>query len=220
MSSSARVLALVLAGVLSLVALGCTSARIAISEQFGYAKREQLVDQVQKARDEQEEAKDQFVSALEAFSAVTDFEGGALERVYSRLNRELKRSQDQADDVRGRIATVRQVGDALFGEWERELGDYQSEAFRSRSEQQLRETRSRYGQLLAAMERAAGKMDPVLAAFGDQVLFLKHNLNARAIASLGDDLGTLEADVAALISDMERSIEEANAFIESLESPV
>ena len=56
-------------------------------------------------------------------------------------------------------------------------------------------------------------MDPVLTVFHDRVLFLKHNLNARAIAALGSETADLESDVAALIAEMERSIAEADAFI-------
>jgi hypothetical protein len=61
-------------------------------------------------------------------------------------------------------------------------------------------------------------MKPVLAAFKDHVLFLKHNLNAQAIASLKGELDTIEDSVAALVFDMEKSIKEANEFIEQMDS--
>ncbi|MEM9082110.1 MAG: DUF2959 domain-containing protein [Planctomycetota bacterium] len=199
-------------------AVGCASAKIAISERFGYAKREQLVDTVQEARDEQEEAKEQFDSALEAFAAVTQFDGGNLESLYSKLNRELKRSESRASDVYGRIDAVKAVGESLFREWEKELDQYASADLRAASEQSFRKTRLRYNELVAAMERAASKMQPVLTAFKDQVLFLKHNLNARAIASLETSLDSLSSDVEALIAEMEASIAEANAFIAEMDA--
>jgi hypothetical protein len=61
-------------------------------------------------------------------------------------------------------------------------------------------------------------MDPVLATFHDQVLFLKHNLNARAIASLDTTNNTLQADISRLIADMEASIKESESFIKSLKA--
>ena len=67
------------------------------------------------------------------------------------------------------------------------------------------------------MKQASGKMDPVLSAFHDQVLFLKHNLNAQAIASLQTTAAGIEQDVAALIKDMENSIKEADAFINQMD---
>ena len=61
-------------------------------------------------------------------------------------------------------------------------------------------------------------MDPVLQAFRDQVLFLKHNLNARAIASLESTVGAIEGDVQSLIDELGRSIREADAFLDTLEA--
>jgi len=60
------------------------------------------------------------------------------------------------------------------------------------------------------------KIDPVLTAFRDQVLFLKHNLNARALAALQNELDAIQTDVASLIREMEASIAEANAFIDAM----
>ena len=59
-------------------------------------------------------------------------------------------------------------------------------------------------------------MDPVLTLFRDQVLFLRHNLNARAIGSLETELNDIERATANLIGEMERSIAEASRFIDAL----
>ncbi len=56
-------------------------------------------------------------------------------------------------------------------------------------------------------------MDPVLATMKDHVLFLKHNLNARALGSLEGTADTLQRDVNRLIKDMEAAISEADKFI-------
>jgi hypothetical protein len=80
------------------------------------------------------------------------------------------------------------------------------------------ETKDRYADLISAMRRAEVKMEPVLQSFGDQVLFLKHNLNAKAITSLQGSLASIESDVGILIRDMETSIAEADAFIASMET--
>lgn len=205
-----------LAITVGMLAAGCASTGIAIKEQFGYAKREQLVDRVQDARDGQEEAKEQFASALEEFLAVTEVDGGELEKQYNRLRKDFERCEDQADDVRDRIRSVERVADALFKEWQRELDQYSSENLRRASEQQLLDTQRQYDRLIGAMRSAEDSMAPVLSAFGDQVLFLKHNLNARAIASLQDNVFELQTDVSRLIEEMEASIAEANTFIEEM----
>ena len=66
------------------------------------------------------------------------------------------------------------------------------------------------------MKRAERKLDPVLNAFRDRVLFLKHNLNAQAIASLRTNRKAIESDIAALVGDMNRSIAEADRFIKTM----
>ncbi|MFK7884307.1 MAG: DUF2959 domain-containing protein [Phycisphaerales bacterium] len=196
--------------------VGCASTSMAVKEKFGYAKREQLVDEVKDARDEQQQAKNQFASTLEEFKALTGFEGGDLEKKYNTLNKQLDRSRSQADDVRGKIKSVERIATAMFREWEQELTQYSSDTLRTASAEQLQLTRSRYNQLLDAMKSAESRMDPVLAAFNDQVLFLKHNLNARAIASLESTVTELEGEITRLIDEMNISIDEANAFIEGM----
>lgn len=195
---------------------GCSSTGIAIREQLGYAKREQLTDKVAATRDSQEAAKKQFESALAEFMAVTGATGGELEAKYKKLDAAYKRSEDRASAVRSRITETDRVADALFSEWKRELGQYNDPALRASSERQLADTQARYGQLIGAMKSAASKMDPVLSAFKDRVLFLKHNLNAQAVASLQANAAQIQGDVSSLIRDMESSIAEANAFIEQM----
>jgi Skp family chaperone for outer membrane proteins len=200
-----------------LVTVGCSSAKIAALESLGYAKREQLVSRVDDARDSQVKAKKQFESALAEFLAVT---GGAetrdLESRYARLRSSFERSEDRAEDVRSRISEVERVSEALFKEWRRELDEYSNESMRSASSQQLDETRGQYDRLISVMKSASSRMDPVLAAFKDQVLFLKHNLNARAIASLQGTAATIQTDVSGLVREMEASINEADAFIKQM----
>jgi hypothetical protein len=197
---------------------GCSSTSMAIKEKFGYAKREQLVDKVESARDGQQEAKQQFESALQEFLSVTGTSGGDLEAKYNKLKKEYERSESRASTVRSRIADVERVGEALFKEWKQELGQYSNESLRRASEQQLSTTRGQYDKLVGVMKAASGKMDPVLTAFKDQVLFLKHNLNAQAISSLQTTATQIQGDVSALVRDMEASIAEANSFIQQMQA--
>lgn len=192
---------------------GCQTAYYNTMERIGYDKREILVDRIQGARDEQEAAKEQFASALDQFTAVVHVEGGQLERQYRKLENALESSEYRAQQVRERIDKVEDVAEALFDEWSAELNEYESVNLRRQSEQQLRETRSRYERLMAAMRKAESRIEPVLVPMRDHVLFLKHNLNARAVASLEDELATIEIDVGALLKEMEAAIAEADTFI-------
>ena len=195
---------------------GCQRTYYSTMEKFGKHKRDILVDRVTEARDSQEEAKDQFKSALEQFTEVLNFQGGELEDQYKKLNAEYEKSQDKAEAVGKRIDNVKSVAKALFKEWRSELEEYSNDSLRQASEKKLVKTQQRYDELISAMERAESKINPVLTAFKDQVLFLKHNLNAQAIASLQDELGTMENNITSLIKEMEKSIAEANDFINAM----
>ncbi|PLX90218.1 MAG: DUF2959 domain-containing protein [Desulfuromonas sp.] len=200
----------------ALVVTACSSAQYAVMEKFGVHKREILVDRVEDARDSQKEAKEQFASALEEFSAVLKFQGGDLEKKYNKLNNVLGKSEDRAEDVSERIDNVEDVAEALFEEWQDEIKLYSSDSLRRSSAQKLKATRSHYQKLMAAMRRAEAKIKPVLDPLRDQVLYLKHNLNAQAIASLQGELGRVESDVAQLLREMDAAIREADLFIDKL----
>jgi hypothetical protein len=200
----------------SLTALGCQSVYYDAMEKMGYHKRDLMVSNVEKARDAQQEAKEQFKSALDRFTTVLNINGGELQDKYDTLNTEYEKSEAKAQAVRDRIASVEDVSAALFKEWEAELQEYSSASLRQNSQKKLTQTRTQYAQLIKAMKRAETKMDPVLAKFKDQVLFLKHNLNAQAIASLKNELVSVEGNIGSLIKEMETSIKEADSFIASM----
>lgn len=206
-------------GVAVLLLLGCQSAYYTTLEKLGYHKRDILVSRVQDARDSQQEAKEQFQSALDKFSSVVQVRGGELQDTYNQLKAELDKSEAQAETVRNRIIAVEDVAEALFDEWQAELAQYTNDRLRRASAQQLAQTRQHYEPLMGAMKRAEAKIEPVLAVFRDHVLFLKHNLNAQAIASLQQELVSVETDVAALVRDMEASIAEADAFLKTMAEP-
>jgi ElaB/YqjD/DUF883 family membrane-anchored ribosome-binding protein len=198
-------------------AAACQSMYYGALEKFGIEKREILVDRVQDGREAQAEAKEEFQSALAAFKAATGFAGAELEELYDELSAHHQDCSSRVERVRSEIASIEDVAEALFDEWSDELDQYQSAELRRQSEETLRDTERRYGELIAAMRRAESKMEPVLQAFGDRVLFLKHNLNAQAVASLSKNLAGVELDVQKLVAEMEASIAEADAFVAAMQ---
>ncbi|HET6676529.1 MAG TPA: DUF2959 domain-containing protein [Nitrospiraceae bacterium] len=202
---------------IALVLPGCDTIYLGAMEKMGYAKRDILSSRVKAARDAQEEAKQEIQSALEEFGKVVNFSGGDLEATYKKLNGELESSEERAEAVRKRIDDVESVGDALFNEWKKELDQYSSKSLRQKSEAKYTQTKSRYGEMLAAMKKAEKRIDPVLRPLRDQVLYLKHNLNAQALSSLKGELVKVDAQVDQLVKDMNRSIAEADKFIQGLE---
>lgn len=206
-----------LAIVLSIFTLtGCQSAYYSAMEQVGYHKRDIMVDRVEDAKESQQDAQQEFSSALEALSALTNFDGGELEAVYNQINDKYQDSEQAAQKVRDRIAAIEDVSDALFAEWQDELELYTSAKLKRSSEQKLKETKQSYNTMLSAMKRAEQKMTPVLNTLRDNTLYLKHNLNASAIGSLQGEFTSLEQDIQFAIEQMNAAIAESDKFLQKL----
>jgi len=195
----------------------CDTAYINAMDKMGYAKRDLLSSRVKSARDAQAEAKKDIQSALDQFGQVVAYQGGDVEATYQKLKSELQSSEDSAETVRNRIEAVENVADSLFAEWKAELGQYSNADLRRKSESKLSQTKNRYNDMLAAMKRAEQRIDPVLRPLRDHVLYLKHNLNARALAAMKGELLKVDAQVDQLVREMNRSIAEADKFIQTME---
>lgn len=206
--------------VLGIVVLlsACQSTYYSAMEKIGIPKREIMVSRVEAAQESQEEAKEEFRSALEAFQSVVGSPGTSLQRQYDRLQDAYDDSLESAEAVSDRIESIENVSEALFEEWQQELALYTNAELRRKSQQQLSATQRNYRQLISGMRRAEKSMQPVLNTFRDQTLFLKHNLNAQSIASLKTELASVQQNVDQLVIEMEKSIAEAQAFISLLQS--
>lgn len=200
----------------AIVLTGCTSLYYAGMEKLGKEKRDILVQRVLDGKKDQEKAKEQLKTTLEAFQQLTGFDGGNLEKTYKKLNGSLEDAQSRAKDLTDRVASIDKVAGDLFAEWEKEIGEMKNGELRNKSRRILRDTKLRHQQYMQKMRATEKKIAPVLQAFHDQVTFLKHNLNAKAIGSLKNTSAKLDTDVAALITDIESSIAEADSFIQSL----
>jgi len=196
---------------------GCKSTYYAAYEKFGVYKRDLLKKRVVAARDDQQAASEQFKDALTKLKEVYQFEGGKLEQAYRDLDSEYKQSEERAAAVRKRIADVETVGSDLFKEWEQEIKEITTPSLADSSRRQLRETRARFDPMVKALKRAERSMQPVLTKLHDEVLYLKHNLNAAAIASLRSEATNIQTEISSLIADMNASIAKADEFIKTME---
>lgn len=204
---------------IALVSTSCSTVYYGAMEKVGVHKREIMVSRVKKARSSEQDAKRVFNSALDEFISVTDYKGGNLEKQYAKVNKAYLSSEKQAAVVKSRHDDVANVSKALFKEWKKEISQYDSPEFQAESTRQYDLAQARYKILIAAMRRAEKSLDPVLRKFRDHNLFLKHNLNSRAISSLDGQVQTTRIEVRRLISEMERAIDEADSFIQQLEQP-
>ena len=195
---------------------GCDTATYKVKEKFGIEKRDTLVGRVKSVAKSQEKTKEEFEDALEVFLSVVEVEGGDLLDSYNRLNKAYVRADKKAQEVRERVVKVKRVARDLFREWEGELNTYSDNQLRILGKQKLNDTRQKYAVLVSKMDAAVASMNPVLRTYNDRVLYLKHNLNARAITGLNSETAIIEADVARLIIEMQHSISAADVFIQEM----
>ncbi len=197
---------------------GCATVEYKALEKVGIQKRDILVHRIEKAKEAQQDTKAQVVSAYQRLKELVSVDDGGLEARYKKMAKAVARSEKQVRELDDRIAAVDKVAGDLFQEWEDELSLYSNPNLRDASARNLRTTKARYAVLIRRMRSARARIDPVLYVLQDQTLYLKHNLNARAVSSLQGEVTRIQDKVAALVSEMERSINEAEQFVNDVKT--
>ena len=195
---------------------GCRGTYYATMDKFGVYKRDLLKKRVVAARDEQKAAGEQFKDAMTRLKELYGFDGGKLEKAYTDLQKEYEHCAGKAEDVRKRIKDMEAVAGDLFTEWEKEIKEISTPSLQEGSRKQLTATRAKYESLHDALRKAEQSMAPVLKQFKDHVLYLKHNLNAQAIASLKGEATNIQTEISRLLQQMNTSIAQADEFIKTL----
>lgn len=193
-----------------------SSAQYSAWESVGVEKRDLFKRKISNVKDDQEDTGEAFKDALTKLKEVYAFDGGNLEREYNKLNNSFEEAQEESTEVSASISKLNEVAQDLFVEWEGELQDIKTADLRRKSARQLNETKTKYKTLHQHLKSSENKMSPVLARLKDQVLFLKHNLNAKAIGGLKTEGDKIEDDIEALLNDMNKSTKEAEEFIKNL----
>jgi predicted nucleic acid-binding Zn-ribbon protein len=185
-------------------------------EKVGVEKRDLFKRNVNNVKEEQEDSKEAFKDALTRLKEIYKVDGGKLEKEQARLSTSYDEARAEAADVSESIKKLDTVANDLFDEWEEEIGEIETKDLKKRSKEQLKTTKTRYEKLHAQLKQSEEKMQPVLSRFKDQVLFLKHNLNAQAIAGLKTESNRIQSDIEKLMKEMQESSKDADALIKTL----
>ncbi len=196
--------------------LGCSNVYYAAWEKVGKHKRDLLRDNIEAVQKEQQEAGEQFKDALTRLKELTGFKGGDLEDAYNKLRDDYEKCEKKAEAVKRRIRKIDSIASDLFDEWSSEIDSMSSPQLKRKSREKLAITKKRYARLYRAMKKTEKRLPPVLTQLRDNVLYLKHNLNARAIAGLQAEVSSIELDVDRLVKDLQASIKEAEEFIKTM----
>lgn len=207
----------IILGLLMLLS-ACQSAYYSAMETVGQHKRDILVSRVESANDAQEDAQEEFISALDGLTALINFDGGELAEHYQQTNEQYQASKNAADDVSAKIIAIEDVAEALFDEWQEEIAQFSNKKLQLQSKDKLRQTKNKYQKVIKSMHQAEQSMQPVLAALKDNSLYLKHNLNAQAVGALEGEYRAIKSDINVLISEMKASIATSKQFIANLQN--
>lgn len=202
----------ILAGIIT----SCSTAYYSAWEMLGKEKRDLLRSNVETVKKDQEKAADEFEDALDRLRSLYEVDADELEKAYDKIKDDYDDATERAADIGDRIDSIDSIAEDLFEEWEQEIGEISNENYRAKSRQKLAETQDKYASLSASLKKAESSMEPVLTHLKDNVLFLKHNLNAAAIGGLNSEMDQIGADIEELIADMRASIAEADQFLETL----
>ena len=202
--------------VFALLLSGCHSTYYKAMSTLGKEKRDILVSRIKDAKKDQDQTKQKLQTTMESFQALTGFKGGSLEKSYKRLNSDYESAASQANKLHDKIQSIDQVSNDLFKEWQGEINAMDNGKLKSQDSVMLRNAKVRQATYMRAMHQTEDQIAPVLKVFHDQVLFLKHNLNSRAIGSLKNTSAGLRNDVAGLVQSIDASSQEADKLISSL----
>ena len=203
----------------ALLLTGCTRTYYKAMATFGKEKRDILVSRVKDSRKDQQQAKEQIKTTMEKFQELTGFQGGSLGKSYKELNSQYEKAADSAQKLHDRINSIDQVSSDMFKEWQKEIDGMENRKLKQQSAAMLRDSRLQEASYIKSMRQTEARMTPVLKAFQDQVTFLKHNLNARAIGSLKGTSARISTDVDVLLTQLDGSMAQADALINSLSAP-
>ncbi|HEY1948185.1 MAG TPA: DUF2959 family protein [Bryobacteraceae bacterium] len=200
----------------SLFISGCNSIYYAAMEKLGREKRDILVKRILTVKKDQQQTGKQLKSTLEVFKEVTGFEGGDLEKTYNRLHDSLDHCQDRAKELHNHVNSVDDVAKRMFSEWKGEINDMRNVTLKRQSQTLLTNAQRQHSGYMRQMRATEAKITPVLQGFNDQVVFLKHNLNARAISSLKKTSADLDLQANDLVREINDSSKEADQYINTL----
>ena len=177
---------------------GCSQIYYSTWEMLGKQKRDLLRDNVEELSSDQKEVQEEVEDALTRLRTLYGSPPEKLTQVYD----DLKSDYDSAND--------------LFSEWDAEIGRLKTPKYKQDSRHKLLQTKQKYAKLETSVRKAEKGLTPVLAALEEQVIYLKHNLNAQALGGIQGELRSIESEIKTLSTALQTSLKESQSFVNTL----
>ncbi len=201
---------------LFLFTTSCEPRSYRIWEFLGWEKREILSSEVENVGENQKEIKEDFQSIYERIKTEYDYERDEIDDLYDQLKSDYEKAKNKADRIKASSKKIRQIAKALFAEWEEEAMAISNKNYRKDSLVKLRQAQARFKHLSASLHRSESQLDRVLVQLNDQVLYLKHNLNAKSLALFESEIKLVKNEIDELIKAIEKTIQYSQTFKHTL----
>lgn len=206
----------ILAIIVTLPFLACTTVYYNFWETLGQEKRDLLKRHIAGVKNDQNGLEEKFKDTLSKIRDEYEFSGGKLEKTYDKLSADYNSAEQKSNDLSERINRTERIAKDLFQEWNEEAQEISNPQYRRDSLQKRKETMEKFDQMLASMRRVEKSIEPILTKFKDQVLYIKHNLNAQALGAFKKEFLGIETEINKLIKEMEMSTKQADQFISEM----
>lgn len=179
-----------------------------------------LSDRIEEVHVASEVAKERMTAAVETLRSIVspDFRGDGLS-AHAELTRAIEQSEEQAEVFRERVADMKDTAKELFDRWASDLEGFTNAEMRQHSQRRLEETRTRYQAIVAAVDPAQWSYDAVNRSLGDHALFLGHDFNRAAVASLRPGVDSLVAQGGELESRLVLGMTAAKEYLDHASPP-
>jgi hypothetical protein len=201
-----------------LLSAGCGTMQRATGERFSLARQDQLVSQLGVAAGTHRNAHDQVIRASEAYEVLFQplQEGGTYRERYDVLGVEFTRTEQRVREMGEATKRLERMARDYFVDWEARLYEFADPTIREASRRQLDGSRREYERILTDVRRTQARAERVTNAFGDQVRFLRHNLNQQALSALQQPAIELQLEFQDLLTEMDSAAEALDYFAASL----
>jgi ElaB/YqjD/DUF883 family membrane-anchored ribosome-binding protein len=196
-----------------------------IGSSVGASAQDEGVKQIQqlikKANAEVEaiaDAKLQLQKTMDAYNAVLAPDAKDRRDSYKKLQKEISSAEKKRTDVSEKAAEMNTEADKLFKSWQGSAAAIQNPDLRQRSEDRLKRTQDRFGEIRQTGQEASTLYAPFMKSLQDQVTFLGHDLNPGAVSSLKPDAEKLNAQAKDLYASIDKVTAAANNNIAKLSS--
>jgi hypothetical protein len=201
----------------SLAFVAATTVGVAAQDE-GVKQIQELIKTAKAEVQSIDTAKLQLQKTMDAYNAVMAPEVKDRRDAYKQLQKEMANTDKRRADVSTRSTKMNAEADKLFKSWEESTARIQSPDLRKRSEDRLKKTQDRFAELRQTGQNASSQYESFMKTMQDQVVYLGHDLNPGAVASLKPDADKLNTRAQDLYAVIDKITTAANTNISKLNS--